>query len=55
MNPSEVDVRLDKQPILVHARGSGVIVHLFVGDNEADAARTRPDEPVRATKDDASL
>jgi hypothetical protein len=45
---------LDKQPILVHARGCGVVVHLLVGHNEADTA-ARPDEPVRAPGDDAPL
>jgi hypothetical protein len=52
---SELDVRLDKQPILVNTRGSAVVMHLFVGDDEADTAGAWPGKPVRATSNNAAL
>src|SRR5689334_16574177 len=55
MNPSELDERLDKQPILVHATGGGLVVDLFVGGYESHAAIAWKNEPVRATGNDASL
>ena len=51
---SELDLHLDKQPILVDPRCRGLVVDLFIGRHEADVAAS-PDEPVRATGDDAPL